>query len=182
VARNIEIKARSTDFEKQTRIAANMADGPAMLIEQTDTFFRVPRGRLKLREFGNDTAELIQYTRADFPGPKESTYVRSLTHEPESLKEVLTTALGIRAVVKKRRTVFRVGQTRIHLDDVMGLGRFIELEVVLLPEQTAEEGAIVAEYLMSELGIQQADLIAGAYVDLLDSYSGTKTGFRPFAE
>jgi adenylate cyclase class IV len=167
VARNIEIKAHSTDFEEQAQIAAGIADGLPALIEQTDTFFHVPRGRLKLREFGNGTGELIQYTRADSSGPRQSTYVRSPTHEPQSLKEALTTALGVRAIVKKRRMLFMVGQTRIHLDEVMELGRFIELEVVLRPEQTEEEGVIVAERLMSELGVQQADLVAEAYVDLL---------------
>jgi adenylate cyclase class IV len=167
VTRNIEIKAHSTDFEKQARMAASMADGPPALIEQTDTFFHVPRGRLKLREFGNGTGELIQYARADSPGPKESTYVRSFTHEPQSLKEALTAALGVRAVVKKRRTLFIVGQARIHLDEVMELGQFIEIEVVLRPEQTEEEGAIVAQRLMSELGVREGDLVAEAYVDLL---------------
>lgn len=167
MARNIEIKARATAFEEQAQIATCIADSPPALIEQTDTFFHVPRGRLKLREFGNGTGELIQYSRADSFGPKQSTYVRSPTHEPQSLKEALTTALGVRAVVKKRRTLFLVGQTRIHLDEVMGLGRFIELEVVLRPEQTEEDGVVVAERLMSELGVQQADLVAGAYVDLM---------------
>ncbi|SEP07673.1 class IV adenylate cyclase [Aquisalimonas asiatica] len=140
MARNIEIKTRSTSFEEQARIAARIADGPPVLIEQTDTFFHVPRGRLKLREFGNGTGELIQYIRADSSGPKQSTYVRSPTHEPQSLKEALSAALGVRAIVQKRRTLFMVGQTRIHLDEVKGLGRFIELEVVLRPEQTEEEG------------------------------------------
>lgn len=167
MARNIEIKARSSDFEEQTRIAARIADGPPVLIEQTDTFFHVPFGRLKLREFADGTGELIQYSREDSSGPKESTYVRSPTQEPHSLREALAAALGVRAVVKKRRTLFLVGQTRIHLDVVTGLGRFIELEVVLRPDQSQAEGVIVAEQLMSALGVQQGDLIAGAYVDLL---------------
>lgn len=169
MARNIEIKARSSNFAEQARTAARIADGPPVLIEQTDTFFHVSFGRLKLREFSDGAAELIQYTRTDSFGPKQSTYVRSPVQEPRSLKEALAAALGVRAVVKKTRTLFLVGQTRIHLDEVSGLGRFIELEVVLRPEQSEAEGAVVAEQLMSELGVQQGDLVAEAYVDLLSA-------------
>lgn len=167
MARNIEIKAYSTDFEEQAGIAAGIADGPPALIEQTDTFFHAPHGRLKLREFEDGTGELIQYSRANSTGPKRSTYVRTPAPDPQLLKEALTSALGIRAVVKKRRTLFMAGQTRIHLDEVVGLGKFIEFEVVLRAEQSDEEGVAVAERFMSKLGIQQTDLIAGAYVDML---------------
>lgn len=168
MARNIEIKARSIASEQQARIAVALADSPSELMEQTDTFFHVPYGRLKLRECGDGTGELIQYARADSAGPKPSVYVRTPIPEPQSLKDALAAALGVRAVVEKRRTLFLVGQTRIHLDEVVGLGRFIELEVVLRPGQSEEEGIAVAERLMSELGIRQVDLVAGAYVDLLE--------------
>ena len=144
-----------------------LSDGPPVLIEQEDTFFNVPRGRLKLREFASSTGELIQYDRQDTSGPKESSYIRSPIAEPETLIQALATALGVRAVVKKRRSLFLVKQTRIHLDEVEGLGNFIELEVVLEPGQTASEGAIIAEKISSELGIRQQDLVSGAYVDLL---------------
>lgn len=167
VARNIEIKARSIDPESQERMAARLATGPALLVEQEDTFFHVPRGRLKLRDFGDGTGELIEYDRPDSLGPKQSTYLRSPTNNPHSLKSVLAAALGVRAVVKKRRMVFLAEQSRIHLDEVEGLGRFIELEVVLRPEQDDEEGRLIAERLMSELGIEPSALIGGAYVDLM---------------
>ncbi|PTN38238.1 class IV adenylate cyclase [Desulfonatronum sp. SC1] len=167
MARNVEIKARSRDVVSQGRIAARLAEGPSVLIEQEDTFFHVPRGRLKLREFGDGMGELIEYDRPDSLGPKQSTYIRSPTSEPHSLKAALAAALGVRAVVKKRRTLFFAEQARIHLDDVAGLGRFIELEVVLRPEQTEAEGRTIADRLMSELGIEASDLVAGAYVDLL---------------
>ncbi|MCC5859160.1 MAG: class IV adenylate cyclase [Ectothiorhodospiraceae bacterium] len=167
MARNIEIKARSKDIESQGRMAARLSDGPSMLIAQEDTFFHVPRGRLKLREFGDGTGELIQYDRPDSPGPKQSTYIRSPTSEPHSLKAALAAALGVRAVVSKQRSLFLAGQARIHLDEVAGLGQFIELEVVLRPEQTEAEGRRIADRLMSELGIEPSDLVAGAYVDLL---------------
>jgi predicted adenylyl cyclase CyaB len=168
VAKNIEIKARAGDFDKQVSIAAGLASQTPELISQVDTFFNVPRGRLKLREFDDSTGELIHYDRPDSPGPKQSNYILSGTNEPGSLKKALGSALGVHAVVKKKRILFLAGQTRIHLDEVEGLGQFIELEVVLRPGQTTSEGEAIARELMSELGIQQSDLVAGAYVDLLE--------------
>lgn len=82
-------------------------------------------------------------------------------------KAALGAALGVRAVVNKRRTLFLADQARIHLDEVAGLGWFIELEIVLGPDQSKTEGRGVADRLMSELGIEPSDLIASAYVDLL---------------
>jgi len=167
VARNIEIKARSSDVASQQRIASRLADSAPVLLEQEDTFFHVPRGRLKLRAFGDGTGELIEYERVDSPEAKQSTYIRSPVYEPHSLKAALAAALGVRAVLKKRRMLFLTDQTRIHLDEVEGLGWFVELEVVLGPDQSETEGRAIADRLMSELGIQASDLVAGAYVDLL---------------
>ncbi len=171
VARNIEIKARAADPEALAGIAGGLADGPPVRLEQTDTFFHVPRGRLKLREFGDGAGELIQYARADSAGPKPSDFVRSPVPEPHALKEVLARALGVQAVVKKTRTLFLAGRTRIHLDVVAGLGQFVELEVMLRPDQTEAEGIAIAEQLMSVLGLERSDLVAGAYVDLLAEQS-----------
>ncbi len=127
----------------------------------------VPFGRLKLRKLAGGSAELIQYHRNDSREPKESRYVFFRTEDPEGLKAVLAKALGIRGIVLKRRTVYFYGQTRIHLDQVEGLGAFIELEVVLDPGQDIRYGTAVAEDLMSKLEIEKEDLVAGAYVDLL---------------
>lgn len=168
---NIEIKARSTDFQAQATVAAELADGPVVELDQVDTFFHVPQGRLKLREFGNESAELIQYHRSDLAGPKASSYVISRTGEPDTLKAALAAALGVRAVVRKHRRVWLTGTTRMHFDRVDGLGEFIELEVVLGDGISAEAGYKIAEGLMDRLGIAEQHLVSGAYVDLLEQES-----------
>jgi predicted adenylyl cyclase CyaB len=168
MARNIEIKARANDFQRQAAIASKLADGEPQLLDQEDTFFCVPNGRLKLREFGDGSGELIQYHRANTLEPTESRYYRVDADDPSKLKQVLTDALGVRAVVRKKRTVYLVGQTRIHLDEVEGLGEFIELEVVLRADQDTAYGAPIAEDLMTRLEIAPADLIKSAYIDLLE--------------
>jgi len=100
--------------------------------------------------------------------PTESQYVLAPTDDPLALKTALTNALGVRAVVRKQRTLYLVGQTRIHFDRVENLGEFIELEVVLTPGQTFAEGVEIAAKLMRQLEINEQDLVESAYVDLLE--------------
>lgn len=167
MGRNVEIKARANNFEKQRLLAEALATSPGEDLIQEDTFFNAGRGRLKLRQIAGRSAELIHYDRPDALGPKQSNYSFYRTDRPEPLKEVLTGALGVRAVVRKRRTLYLIGQTRVHLDRVEELGEFIELEVILDPGEDIQHGTAVAEDLMLKLGIAKQDLVANAYVDLL---------------
>ena len=128
------------------------AADPRPSCRQEDTFFRVPAGRLKLRKLAPDRGELIFYRRPDQPGPKCSDYSISVTSEPDTLRDVLAAALGDAGVVIKERWLYLVDQTRIHLDRVERLGDFVELEVVLSPGQSAEEGQSIAADLMRAIG------------------------------
>lgn len=165
--RNIEIKASIQHVEVLIHKAAALATEGPFEIDQDDTFFSCESGRLKLRASSKYLGELIFYRRANQLGPKESFYVVSPTSEPDSLRECLTLAYGVAGRVKKHRTVFLVGRTRVHVDRVENLGDFLELEVVLTDGETAEAGSLEATELMGMLGVQQKDLIEDAYVDLL---------------
>ena len=171
---NIEIKAKVRDPASIRDVATAIAD-EQQLIRQEDTFFATKRGRLKLREFSPDNGELIYYERPDAAGPTESRYRISKTSDPNGLRATLAAALGTDGVVRKVRHLFLVGQTRIHLDEVDGLGHFVELEVVLQHGQEAEDGAKVADDLMIQLGIRKGDLIKKAYVDLLKEQEANKS-------
>ena len=165
--RNIEIKARIASVEALRPRAEALAGAPAQLITQDDSFFEVPHGRLKLREFADGSAELIHYHRPDGLEAKASDYVRVPVPEPAALREALARACGLRGRVQKQRWLCLVGGTRIHLDRVAGLGDFMELEVVLQAGQSDAEGQAVAEGLMAQLGLAEAERLAGAYLDLL---------------
>lgn len=165
---NIEIKARARDFADIKSRAEILSDTPVEVILQEDTFFNISHGRLKLRVLAPDHGELIYYTRPDQEGPKRSDYHIAHTSDPDNLKHVLKLAYGIRGVVKKTRYLYLVGQTRVHLDDVQGLGQFMELEVVMEEGQSDAEGQAIAEDLMSSLGVERNDLLEGAYMDLLE--------------
>jgi predicted adenylyl cyclase CyaB len=166
---NIEIKAHVRDMTNLRSRAEAMSDAPVQVIPQEDTFFHTPRGRLKLRQLQPDRAQLVYYERPDQDGPKRSNYYIFETPDPVNLKTTLGMALGIRGMVRKTRYLYLAGQTRIHLDDVEGLGQFMELEVVLRDGQSDADGQSIAEDLMRRLGIQPQDLLEGAYMDLLET-------------
>lgn len=164
---NIELKARASDWERQLAAARGLC-GAEEVLEQEDSFFPCPGGRLKLRDLGPGRgAQLIFYRRPDSAGPKRSEFDLSPVPDPGSMRALLARALGQGKSVRKRRLLLLAGQTRVHFDEVRGLGRFIELEVCLRPGQSRDEGAAIARELMGRLGIADADLIAGAYADLL---------------
>jgi len=166
---NIEIKARARNFNAIRSRAEELSDTPVEVIPQVDTFFPTDKGRLKLRELSPSQAQLIYYERPDQDGPKRSDYHLFETDDPVNLKATLSLALGERGVVRKTRYLYLVGQTRVHLDDVEGLGQFMELEVVLNPHQSDAEGQAIAEDLMYKLGIEKGDLLEGAYMDLMEN-------------
>ena len=165
--RNIEIKARLWDRGRVEARLREMGCGVAEIIPQHDIFFASSMGRLKLRIFDPQRGELIAYDRANQATAKLSRYILAPTSDPESLHRALTAALGEIGEVKKTRTLYLIGQTRVHLDKVEGLGDFIELEVVLRDEQSAAEGERIANEIMQMLGIRVEDLIENAYVDMM---------------
>lgn len=164
---NVEIKARLTDVPGTHALVAAISDAPPQTIHQRDTFFRCAHGRLKLRETADGRAELIFYSRPDSASAKRSDYQIAAVAEPEMLRAVLERSLGVTQTVVKKRVLFLVGQTRVHLDTVSGLGDFLELEVVLRPGQTESQGEAIAAGLMDRLGIGDDDLCSTAYADML---------------
>lgn len=172
--RNIEIKARARDLGRVRALALAHADGPPAVLVQTDSFFRVPAGRLKLRCMeGTAGGQLIRYDRPDQAGPKQSDYTLTQVEDAQACLREHTARYGLRGVVRKQRELIWIGQTRVHLDQVDGLGTFVELEVVLGEAQTAAEGRTIAADIMDRLGIRDQDLIEQAYIDLLEAGSTT---------
>jgi adenylate cyclase len=169
----VEIKARIADPESMRMRVEAIADRGPVVIRQLDTFFNCREGRLKLREVPGADAELIFYDRPDSAEPSESLYSVTPVSDPAGLIDALSRAMGVKIVVRKVRTLYHSGSTRVHLDQVEGLGDFVELEVVLAPEESFSDGTRIADSLMERLGIRQVDLVEVAYADLL--LSGGKT-------
>jgi predicted adenylyl cyclase CyaB len=162
---NFEIKARCADPAAVRRLLAALGVAMAQRMRQVDTYFHVPRGRLKLREIEGREAQLIQYERPDRTAAHASDYVVAPVAEPEGLKQALTRALGVRGVVEKTRELYLWEHTRVHLDEVTGLGSFLELETVIT-DQSREEAERECREAQAALGIGPEELIAGSYADL----------------
>ncbi|KAK0407028.1 hypothetical protein QR680_018958 [Steinernema hermaphroditum] len=172
--RNVEIKAKVVDLPvlmAHLKALEGKTEAPVIL-RQNDTFFKSFNGRLKLRELLDaegkcERAELIFYNRPDIDGPKISDFVRTQVGDVEGTKAALTAALTVVGQVKKTRTLVMYGQTRIHIDEVEGLGNYMELEVCLRDDQSLEDGEKIATEIMTLLAISAEALVSGAYMDAL---------------
>lgn len=168
MAVNVEIKAILRDRDQVEARARVLCDAPPQEILQRDVFFDTLHGRLKLRVLAPDRGWLVYYEREDAAGPRPSTYQLFQVDDPPRLEAMLAAACGVRGEVRKQRTLYMVGQTRVHLDKVAGLGDYVELEAVLQPGQTMEEGQTLVVGLMARLGIETQDLVDVAYMDLIE--------------
>jgi homotetrameric cytidine deaminase len=165
---NVELKARDADPAATAARCLALGAEDHGVLSQRDTYFARARGRLKLRDQGEDGAELIAYQRSDGSEPEESSYVIAPVAAPEQLGEALDAALGTTVVVVKRRRLFIWENVRIHLDEVQELGTFVELEAVVGSgsDDLAIAQAQVAR-LRTELAIDDDALLAVGYSDLL---------------
>jgi len=140
--------------------------------EQTDTYFNVINGRLKLRE-GNIENNLIYYERSNQAGPKNSHFNLIKIENPRELKEVLSKSIGIKIVVKKRREIFYADNVKFHIDDVPGLGSFIEIEAGNInADLTQQQLNEQCEFYIKKFGITESDLIEVSYSDMLLEKNG----------
>ena len=138
---------------------------------QGDTFFRVPHGRPKLRRIRDSPhGTLIYYDRPDRPESRYSEYHLALVDDAEEVETLLDTALGTLVKVDKTRHLFLYGATRIHLDRVENLGCFVELETVM-QYQTEEEARAEHVLVKQTLGLDEREIVAVSYGDLLQERS-----------
>jgi predicted adenylyl cyclase CyaB len=167
LSRNLELKACCENLEVR-RQALSRLDIPLHQVElQTDTYFQISNGRLKLREIEGSTAALIWYERPDSDQARISLYHLAPVADPDSMKTLLAAALGVRGRVSKRREIYLWHNVRIHLDDVAGLGSFVEFEAVLGPgdQEAAAHGRL--EHLARTLRLEQSDYRGKSYANLL---------------
>ena len=172
---NIEMKAICNDLDKARANALRLGAIPLWKDSQVDTYFHTKAGKLKLRESGENGAELLPYIKTEQAGLKRSDYAKIPISDPILVKSLLEELLGKRLVVKKTREVLLIGNIRVHLDEVEGLGKFLEFEAVFemdTPENRAREAEKVAR-LMVEFDSKNEDLIQCSYPELLDAANTT---------
>ena len=164
---NIEIKAKSNKHEKIREFLKSHDADFKGIDHQIDTYFKVNKGRLKLRE-GNIENYLIYYERENKEGPKQSDIILFKSAPGSSLKSILVNANGVLTVVDKKREIYFIGNVKFHIDTVEELGTFMEIEAI------DEDGSIGKEKLLEQceqylklFEISESDLISVSYSDLL---------------
>jgi homotetrameric cytidine deaminase len=165
--RNVELKARDPHPERSLDRARALGAEDRGELRQRDTYFAAPRGRLKLREQEPGGAELIAYERPDAAEARESRYRITPVADASAARETLDAALGTTVVVDKRRHLLVWDGVRIHLDDVEGLGHFVELEGVADDGSDLARERDLVERLRAELAIEDDAIVATGYADLL---------------
>ena len=177
MAINLELKLSCADADLESYVEDAKLHGMSIAneLQQRDTYFLARNGRLKLREIGGcpDTAssfELIAYQRPNTEGTRWSGYERIELDRAQAsaLREALATTLGIDVVVSKRRRVAFSNRTRVHFDEVDGLGSFIEFETVTLSDDDPTAGQEL-DRLVQMLALGDLVPIPGSYADLLRS-------------
>jgi len=166
VRRNLELKARCNDIDAARDAARSAGALHQGLLIQTDTYFHCPNGRLKLRHIEPDKAELIWYSRPDSPQIRGSDYILTPIPDPASALAALSTALGVRGIIHKRRELWLLDNLRIHLDEVDGLGQFIEFEAVISHDRNESAAPSQIRDLCLAMKIFEKDLVSGSYSDL----------------
>jgi len=164
----IEIKAHCPN---PTKIKKFLEEQKAIfkgIDHQIDTYFKVPNGRLKLRE-GTIENNLIHYNRPNQAGPKKSLVSLYQSQADSSLKTVLTNALGIKVVVDKKRAIYFIDNVKFHIDEVQQLGHFVEIEAID-EHNTMEEAVLQAqcEKYIQLFQISPADLLTNSYSDMME--------------
>jgi adenylate cyclase class 2 len=173
--RNLEFKARYPNLRRAARLSKELGAGFLGRLRQTDTYFHVPTGRLKLREIIHrdaggklveTSAELIGYHRPNKAAARTSRYEIVLVSHPRKMKRLLGAFLGVQSVVRKTRDVYLLENLRIHLDRVARLGSFVEFELIVTPKKTLAQCGRRMRQLLAEFAIGPSQLIAGSYADL----------------
>ena len=163
--RNLELKARDRDPARSLGVCRELGAEDRGTLTQRDTYFAVPRGRLKLREEPG-AATLIAYERPDLAGNKESRYRLVEVADPAGMLAALESTLGVVVVVSKTRRLFIHQNVRIHLDRVEGLGDFVEFEAVAAPDEDPSRFTGLLDDLRGRFGIRDEDLRRESYSDL----------------
>jgi len=163
--RNLEFKAPIHTLESALGVCRRIGARKIGVLVQTDTYFNVRKGRLKLREINGEKFELIYYKRASLKGSRYSEFEVIPVIEADKVKNVCGALFGVKIVVKKTRTLFLCKNARIHIDAVNRLGRFVEFEVLV--NHGKAQARHLMDFLIREFSFSKTTSIAGSYADLL---------------
>ena len=166
--KNLEIKSKVHNKSHVLSVVKALNAQCKGIMHQTDTYFCVQQGRLKLREIDIYQSELIYYNRIEEAHQRLSRFEVYSVENPQYLKEILQQALGVKAIVQKKRLLYMFDSTRIHIDEVAGLGTFLEFEIPA--NNSIDEAEQLLNLLILKFGIKEGDFLNNSYMDLILSW------------
>jgi len=161
---NLEIKCRLDNFRFVKKRISEIKEIVFLREKQFDVYYKVKKGRLKLRIINDERGNLIFYERKEKTSKRISNYLISETKSFKELDEILRSQFGVLAIVHKERDIYLDNNIRIHLDSVKGLGKFLEIEIIYENPIKAKKQM---EQLIAALGLNEKDFIKASYSDLL---------------
>jgi len=165
----VELKARIEDVDEVRDRLLRLGAQYVGKFHQTDTYFKVPEGRLKIRENeGQDHVDIVFYDRPDIPEIKKRRVLLVRAQPPATAEKLLAPLFKIKVVVSKIREIYMLEGTRVYLDVLTELGTFIEFELSTKDEmgEIKRSRSILAN-LCKKLGIKEEQLEALSYSGLL---------------
>jgi predicted adenylyl cyclase CyaB len=165
--KNFEIKVKLDNPEKTIKLLRMLCKGKKVIKHrqfQEDIYYRVNKGRLKLRIIDGKTGNLIHYFRSNETGKRVSNYTISETNTPKELNTILSSLYGVLITVKKSREITIIDDTRIHIDKVNGLGNYLEIEIIF---NSIKEARDRMRILIKSLELDEKTFIKVSYSDLL---------------
>jgi adenylate cyclase, class 2 len=184
LGRNVELKARvRNDFTAAHAAIQYLPAAYQGELWQRDVYFYCADkkdqdpGRVKLRGESLDGQnwdwKLVWYARANSRKSKASDYrIAPIgVPDPVALADALDAAWGKYAEVDKHRVLYLYQNIRIHLDEVVNLGRFIEFEAMIGLEEEQQPAQQLAhdtlKRLMNLFQIEDGDLVEISYGDMM---------------
>ncbi len=166
--RNLEIKIKLESFDFALKILNEIKAEKFATLEQKDVYYRHDKGLLKLRVMPTHD-ELIFYNRNEKEGERWSDYHVLKISKEENAEKFFEKIMNVETVVEKTRTVYLYKNTRIHLDEVKNLGKFLELETIVT--ETLEEAKSRFDFLVEKLRLPFENQIKKSYKNLIEQIS-----------
>jgi adenylate cyclase class IV len=162
---NVELKLELRDLPLARTMCLAMGAMPITTLEQTDTYYKLPAGRLKRRETPGEPTQYIFYHRADVLKARISTF--TIYNESEAILLYAVHNLPEWVRVQKSRELLMLDHMRIHLDRVEGLGAFVEFEALISPSNPVRNAHETLARVRRELLPTLGEPISCGYSDLI---------------
>lgn len=163
--KNIELKTKLENFDRIKLILKQRGIELSEILIQTDIYYDFSNFLLKLRK-SNEEYQLIKYNRDEYGKERISDY-EILKIRGEDPISFFNSIFKISTIVKKKRELYLYKNTRIHLDEVETLGKFLEIETVV--KSSDEEAQTEFQQVVNLLELDLSKQLKVSYRDLLIS-------------